>query len=243
MTVFAGIGERPGATILLNRSTPSSGSDANPGKRQLFRGRRFGHRLSCQSGRLKSRRRENRSILQYWKQTTESRKLRAETTDTGHISDPCRQMPECFAPDPAGTDHNRCRNLRARPFSALPPRQRLDAARSFVRVKFRIVIPAQSEIERQVVGYLPIVLHEQRGVIISQMNLVACRCESSGVGDRWGRQRRRQRTRSRPPSQKAGLALSRASTPSATVRRKFNPNFRSWSPKSLLRLALNEVYC
>ena len=34
ITVLAGIGERPGATTLLSRSTPIIGSAGNPGQRQ-----------------------------------------------------------------------------------------------------------------------------------------------------------------------------------------------------------------
>ena len=53
-------------------------------------------------------------------------------------------------------------------------------------LEFRIVVPAQAEIERQVVGQLPIVLHEERGVVVAQVNLVVSSGESSGVGEQIG---------------------------------------------------------
>ena len=49
-------------------------------------------------------------------------------------------------------------------------------------LEFRIVIPAQAEIERQRVVQPPVVLHEECGVVVAQMNLVVSRRESAGVG-------------------------------------------------------------
>ena len=59
-------------------------------------------------------------------------------------------------------------------------------AKLFRGLEFRIVIPAQTEIERQIVEQSPIVLREERGVVVAQMNLVVSRRESSGVGEQIG---------------------------------------------------------
>src|SRR6185369_9154983 len=59
-----------------------------------------------------------------------------------------------------------------------------DARREvFLRHKLRVVIPAHAEVQRQVRQKLPIILDEERVVVVAQMNLVGCRCQSTRGGD------------------------------------------------------------
>ena len=242
ITVLAGIGERPAATTRLSRSTPMSGYAGAAGHGTpppalsvgRVAGQVVGEAPAWETAEQRNAGYEGRRSVE---PARKHHVLNDSLIGAAERRDVARQpQAELIVVEAETPAHDGIR--RDRPGGAQTRREVL-----LVR-EFRIVVPAQTEIERQIVEQSPVVLREERGVVVAQMNLVVLRRESSGVSEQIGDRRWRRRiARSRRSSQTADSAEAarrRRRPPSAGS--SCRPSDRG-CPTSLLMLPLNAAYC